>query len=56
MIAGGSFAVQAGQMGIPLVSYDFFLWYLGITPPVLAFCVYGGLAGVMGSALGGKSL
>mmetsp|Transcript_53858 Transcript_53858/g.156521 ORF Transcript_53858/g.156521 Transcript_53858/m.156521 type:complete len:134 (+) Transcript_53858:51-452(+) len=59
VVAGGTlgaFGVQAGQIGIPLLSYEFFRRYPGITPPVAAFFVYGGIAGILGGALGDKPL
>ena len=58
MIAGGLLGyvgVGAGQLGIPFVGPETFYRYPWMRPQMVAFGVYGGLAGVM-AALGGKPL
>merc|ERR1719215_2075930 len=47
----GAFGVQAGQIGIPFLSSNFFWRYPNVSPPVAAFAVYGCLAGILGGAL-----
>ena len=50
----GAAGVNAGMLGVPFVDpYKFHR--LGVTPPVVAFTVYGGLATGM-AALSGKTL
>mmetsp|Transcript_6600 Transcript_6600/g.16432 ORF Transcript_6600/g.16432 Transcript_6600/m.16432 type:complete len:100 (-) Transcript_6600:13-312(-) len=59
VVAGGTlgaFGVQAGRLGIPFLDSSFFWRYPSISPAMAAFAVYGGLAGVLGGVLGGKSL
>ena len=45
--------VQAGKLGIPFVDPSFVYRYRTLSPPQLAFCVYGGLAGAL-AGFGGK--
>lgn len=51
----GAAGVRAGVLGIPFVDPYKFYRIPGVTPTVVAFGVYGGLASGM-AALGGKSL
>lgn len=51
----GSYGVKAGLLGVPFVDPYKYSRVPGLTPPVVAFVVYGGLASGM-AALGGKSL
>eukprot|EP00929_Paragymnodinium_shiwhaense_P006974 TRINITY_DN110927_c0_g1_i1.p1 TRINITY_DN110927_c0_g1~~TRINITY_DN110927_c0_g1_i1.p1 ORF type:complete len:134 (-),score=17.99 TRINITY_DN110927_c0_g1_i1:48-449(-) len=51
----GYYGVQGGRIGIPFLDSRFFYRYPKVTPPMAAFAVYGGLAGILGGALGGKS-
>lgn len=58
VIAGGTLGfvgVRNGMLGIPFVDSYFFFRYPQISPPLMAFAVYGGIAGVLAS-LGGKKI
>ena len=48
----GSAAVNSGQAGIPFVERSFYSMYPRVTPPVLAFVVYGAIGGAMGGLSG----
>lgn len=52
----GYAGVAANRLGIPFVNSYFFYRYPFIPPPVMGATVYGGIAFVLSSVLGGKQL
>jgi hypothetical protein len=57
MAAGmlGYVGVSKGVLGVPFIDSSFAYRYPRVSPPMLAFAVYGGIAGAL-SAFGGKPL
>ena len=51
----GYIGVQSGRVGIPFVNYSMFYSYPNLTPPVVAFFVYGAMGAGFG-ALSGKTI
>lgn len=52
----GYIGVRTGRFGVPFVNNPRMLQYqYGIRPEVVAFGVYGGIAGALAGVLGGKS-
>mmetsp|Transcript_31137 Transcript_31137/g.29982 ORF Transcript_31137/g.29982 Transcript_31137/m.29982 type:complete len:130 (-) Transcript_31137:313-702(-) len=49
----GYLGVQSGRMGIPFVGSRFLYRYPQLSPPMVAFAVYGGMGGLF-AAIGGK--
>ena len=51
----GALGATRGIVDVPFVSVEMIRYRYGIPPPVVAFGVYGGIAGILSGALGGKS-
>ena len=51
----GYIGVQSGRLGIPFVDAYFFYRYPGLSPPMMAFAVYGGIGGAL-ATMGGKNI
>eukprot|EP00339_Tiarina_fusa_P004383 CAMPEP_0117048220 /NCGR_PEP_ID=MMETSP0472-20121206/33322_1 /TAXON_ID=693140 ORGANISM="Tiarina fusus, Strain LIS" /NCGR_SAMPLE_ID=MMETSP0472 /ASSEMBLY_ACC=CAM_ASM_000603 /LENGTH=109 /DNA_ID=CAMNT_0004761215 /DNA_START=16 /DNA_END=345 /DNA_ORIENTATION=+ len=52
----GYMGVSAGMLGVPLVDAYFFMRYPSISPPMAGAIVYGSIAGIIATTLGGKPL
>ncbi|KAG7358415.1 hypothetical protein IV203_015003 [Nitzschia inconspicua] len=51
----GYIGVRTGRFGVPFVNPMMLQYQYGIRPEVVAFGIYGGIAGILAGALGGKS-
>jgi hypothetical protein len=50
----GYMGVSAGMLGVPLMDGYFFMRNPSISPPLAGAVVYGGIAGIIATVLGGK--
>jgi hypothetical protein len=50
----GYVGVRTGRVGVPFVNTYQIRYQLGWSPEVVAFAVYGGMAGILAGLLGGK--
>ena len=48
----GSLGVSSGRIGIPFISHSVFYNYPSLSPPIVAFAVYGGITGALASLSG----
>ena len=51
----GFLGVASGRVGVPFVSAEMIQYRYGISPPLVAFGVYGTISGLIAGGLGSKS-